>query len=565
MNLSEFNRGKAPIEMFYHWENESPNRIYLRQPIDGQWHEYSYSRVADEARRLTSALYSLGLKKGDKIALISKNCAQWIIADLAMQLGGFVSVPLYIDQTPDSFEYILKHSDTKALFAGKLDQGVWDRIKDHVPPGITKIGFSFHGQDADCRKENSMDHNWQDLIHLNQPFLDCPVPDDNDPWTIVYTSGTTGLPKGAVHNYRAPSFIGSRIINVFNFGPQDRALSFLPLAHVAERLLVAVNGLYSGMQINFTQSLDTFSRDLTEVQPTVFFSVPRLWKKFQGGILNKMPQKKINTLLKIPVIKNIVAKKIRHALGLGKAKIVISGAAPISIDLLNWYAKLGIEILEAYGMTENLAYGFIARLGKSIPGTVGSEMPGSGFKLSKEGEVLFKSPALMHSYYKDEEKTKEAINEEGYLLTGDIGEIDKNGNLKITGRIKESFKTEKGEYVAPAPIESKLASLNELEQICLGGLGLRQPVVVVTLSDQAASKAQIELEKLIACHIKAINLKLLNHEKIAGAIISREDWQPDTGLVTPTLKVKRNMIEKRYGELMNQVVNSDKNILWEPG
>lgn len=563
MKLSDIAKNKAPIEMLYHWEKESPDKVYLRQPINDEWQEHSWQQVGQQVRKLTTALQNLGFEKGDKIAIISKNCAQWLMTDLALQLGGFVSVPLYFDQTPDSFKYILEHSDAKALFIGKLESNVWDRLKDSVPEGMSKIGFSFHGSDGDFDREGQMDHYWMDLVNNSKPFTDNPIPADEDPWTIVYTSGTTGHPKGAVHCYRAPRFVGSRSVEMFKTSPADRGLSFLPLAHVAERLLVATNSLYAGIEISFVQSQDTFQRDLCSVQPTIFFSVPRLWKKFQGGVLEKVPQKKLDVLLKIPVIKSIVARKMRKALGLDKARMVVSGAAPLSVALLKWYEKIGIEILEGYGMTENFAYGFIGRIGETKHGTVGTPMPGCGYKLSDAGEVLFKSPTLMLHYYKDEEKTKEAVDSEGYYHTGDIGEEDEQGFLKVAGRIKETFKTEKGEFVAPAPIEEKLASFKDFEQICLGGLGLKQPVVVATLSDQAQNKPRHHLENKISEHVKLININLLNHEKIAGVIVSNEDWQPDTGLVTPTLKVKRNMIEKRYAKLMEQAVESDIKVLWE--
>ncbi len=563
MTLSEIVKNKAPIEMLYHWEKTSPNKVYLRQPINDQWKEHTWHEVGQQVRKLTQGLLDLGYKKGDKIAIISKNCAQWIMTDLALQLGGFVSVPLYFDQTPESFKYILEHSDAKALFVGKLDVAVWDRLKDSVPAGMSKIGFSFHGSDADFDRTGHVDQDWMDIVNKSQPYADSPIPDDLDPWTIVYTSGTTGHPKGAVHCYRAPRFVGTRTIEIFNTSPADKGLSFLPLAHVAERLLVATNSLYAGMEISFVQSQDTFQRDLCSVQPTIFFSVPRLWKKFQGGVLEKVPQKKLDVLLKIPVIKGLVAKKMRAALGLSKARMVVSGAAPLSVALLQWYEKLGIQILEGYGMTENFAYGFIGRIGNTKQGTVGTAMPGCGYKLSDAGEIMFKSPTLMLNYYKDEEKTKEALDSEGYYRTGDLGEEDAQGFLKISGRIKETFKTEKGEFVAPAPIEEKLATFKDFEQICLGGLGLKQPVVVATLSDLAQNKPRHHLENKITEHVKLININLLNHEKIAGVIVSNEDWQPDSGLVTPTLKVKRNMIEKRYAKLMEQAVDNGLQVLWE--
>ncbi len=563
MSLKELVKGKSPIEMFYHWEKNAPNQLYLRQPINGQWHEFTWSQISDKVRRLTNALYKLGFEKGDKIALLSKNCAEWIITDLAMQLGGFISVPLYVDQTPDTFRYILEHSDSKALFVGKLDKPVWDRLGSSVPEGLIKIGFSFHGSDGDFQRESEVDHMLADLIADSAPFAESPVPTDSDVWTIVYTSGTTGYPKGVVHGYRAPRHVGYRALETFDLNSNDRCLSFLPLAHVAERLLVETASLYSGMMISFSQSLNTFQNDLISVQPTVFFSVPRLWKKFQGGILTKVPQQKLDKLLKIPLVRSLIAKKLRKALGLSQARIIVSGAAPISPALLEWYSKLGIEIVEGYGMTENFAYGFIGRPGHNKQGTVGKAMPDNGFKLSAEGEILFKCPTVMSEYYKDEEKTREALTEDGYYRSGDLGEIDSEGYLKVTGRVKEIFKTEKGEYVAPAPIEAKLSSFKGFEQICIAGTGLKQPIAVVTLNELVLNTPKEQLSKDITDFLKQINATLLNHEKVSGVVISNTDWSPDTGLVTPTLKVKRNKLEERYSQLMTNLDQSGDTVVWE--
>lgn len=563
MQLVDIVKGKAPIEMLYHWEKESPNRVYLRQPINGQWHEFTWSQVADKARRLTKALYDLGLQRGDRIAILSKNCAEWIITDLALQLGGFVSVPLYFDQSEETFRYVLEHSESRAIFVGKLDQPVWDRLKDSIPDGVIKIGFSYYGADGDCRREQDVDYQLPDLIAKATPFEGNPVPADDDTWTIVYTSGTTGYPKGAVHCYRAPRHVAVRALSIFDLNPSDRALSFLPLAHVAERLLVANNSLYSGMQVSFTQSLKTFQNDLCSVQPTIFFSVPRLWKKFQSGILEKMPQKKLDRMLKVPLLRGLVAKKLRIALGLSQARVIVSGAAAISPALLDWYRRLGIEIVEGYGMTENLAYGFIGRPGANKPGTVGQAMPDNGFKLSEEGEILFKCPTLMAGYYKDEEKTREAMTEDGYYRTGDLGTLDDQGFLRISGRVKEIFKTEKGEYVAPAPIEGKLAAFKGFEQICIGGVGLPQPVAIVTLTEQTRERPRDELEREVSDFVRELNGQLLNHEKISGIVIASEDWSPDSGLVTPTLKIKRSRLEARYAPFMAQLAPPQRTVVWE--
>nr|WP_298135992.1 AMP-binding protein [uncultured Pseudomonas sp.] len=565
MQLSNFSKGKSPIEMLYHWEMNHPEKVYLRQPIDGQWHEYTWAQVADSARRLTSALYNLGFNRGDKVAILSKNCAEWIITDLALQLGGFVSVPLYFDQTPETLRYVLEHSDAKAIFIGKLDQKVWDRLKGSIPTDLLKIGFSFHGKDCDFDRQKDTDYSLAELIDKSAPFDQFPVPADDDVWTIIYTSGTTGHPKGVVHCYRAPRHVGPRTLDIFNITQNDRSLSFLPLAHVAERLLVATNSLYSGMQINFTQSLSTFQRDLCAVRPTIFFSVPRLWKKFQGGILEKMPQDKLDWLLRIPLVKHIVSRKVRKTLGLDQARIIVSGAAAISPSLLDWYARIGIHIAEGYGMTENFAYGFIGRPSEYKPGTVGKAMPDNGFLLSPDGEILFNCPTLMHGYYKDSEKTQEALDAQGYYKTGDLGVLDSQGYLRISGRIKEIFKTEKGEYVAPAPIEAQLASFKGFEQICLAGSGLTQPVAVVTLAEAYQNSPRSEIGEAIDSFVKQLNASLLNHEKISGVVISTKDWSPDTGFVTPTLKVKRNKVEEQYSTLMAHVSTSGETVVWESG
>ena len=563
MSLRDFSKGKSPIEMLYHWEINHPESVYLRQPIDGKWREYTWAQVADSARKLTNALYQLGLNRGDKVAILSKNCAEWIITDLALQLGGLISVPLYFDQTPETLQYVLEHSDSKAIFVGKLDLSAWTRLKGSVPTHLLKIGFTFHGQDCDFQREKEVDYSLAELIEKSKPFDQFQVPADDDVWTIIYTSGTTGHPKGVVHCYRAPRHVGPRALEIFNISQEDRALSFLPLAHVAERLLVATNSIYSGMQINFTQSLSTFQRDLCAVRPTIFFSVPRLWKKFQERILEKMPQKKLDLLLRIPLIKGIISRKIRKTLGLDQARIIISGAAAISPALLEWYAMIGVRIAEGYGMTENFAYGFIGRPGEYRPGTVGKAMPDNGFKLSQEGEILFKCPTLMAGYYKDNEKTTETVDTLGYYKTGDLGKIDHDGYLRISGRIKEIFKTEKGEYVAPAPIEAKLASFNGFEQICLAGSGLTQPVAIVTLSGPYQKSPRSELDEAINRFIIQVNSNLLNHEKISGIVISTRDWSPDSGLVTPTLKVKRNMIEEQYSDLMEHISRSGETVVWE--
>lgn len=428
---------------------------------------------------------------------------------------------------------------------------------------MIKIGFSFHGRDADTDKSAEMDYCITDLINDNQPWSENPIPKDDDQWTFIYTSGTTGHPKGVVHGYGAPRHIGPRSVKEFSLTQNERFFSYLPLAHVAERSMLNTTAIYCGGEVSFTQSLATFQQDLRSVEPTLFFSVPRLWKKFQSGILANIPQKKLSTLLKTPIVKHFIAKKIQKKLGFAHTRMFFSGAAPISTHLLNWYAELGIEIQEGYGMTENFAYGVVARQNQTKFGSVGQALPDSGFQLGDNNEILFKSPTLMQCYYKDEKNTAEAMTADGFYKTGDKGEVDDQGFVKITGRIKESFKTEKGEYVVPEPIENKLSSLHDLEQVCITGRGLAQPIAIVTLSDTAQTKPKPEINIAIEAHITELNQTLLNHEKIGGVVVSGFEWTPDTGLITPTLKIKRNKVEEHYQTLMLQALRSKTIVAWE--
>jgi long-chain acyl-CoA synthetase len=274
--------------------------------------------------------------------------------------------------------------------------------------------------------------------------------------------------------------ISQTLLGVVKTPSHPRFFSYLPLSHVAERIGINFQGMYRGATVSFPETLDTFPEDLAACQPHIFFAVPRVWSKFQEKIWVKMPEKKMNLLLKIPIVGGIVRKKILTALGLSEAGFVVTGAAPISKEMLEWYQKLGVTIHNCYGMTEDGLMSHFNRPDANRFGSVGKPLGKAVAKLDEEGEILVKSPCLMKGYYKDEEKTKAAFTEDGYLRTGDLGEYDKEGYLYIVGRAKDQFKTEKGKYIAPAPIELKLAKNAAIEQLCLVGFGIPQPIALVT-------------------------------------------------------------------------------------
>ncbi|MCL4133083.1 UNVERIFIED_CONTAM: hypothetical protein GTU68_037510 [Idotea baltica] len=260
-----------------------------------------------------------------------------------------------------------------------------------------------------------------------------------------------------------------------------------------------------------------------------------------------MPQKKINLLLKIPIVSGIVKKKIRTALGLSNAKFVYTGAAAIPIALMEWWQKMGIEIREAYAMTENCCYSHISFNDQYKFGFVGRPLKGCEHKISEIGEICVKNPSLMLGYYKEPALTKEAFDEEGYLRTGDKGEIDADGYLKITGRVKDIFKTSKGKYVSPGPIELSLAANSDIEQICIVGKGIPQAIALIVLSEQASQCSQTELQAGLGDSLVSLNAVLEKHEKIKSIIVLKEAWTVENNLLTPTMKIKRQKIDDAFG------------------
>jgi long-subunit acyl-CoA synthetase (AMP-forming) len=375
-------------------------------------------------------------------------------------------------------------------------------------------------------------------------MVESPIRVEKELATIIYTSGTTGDPKGVMHKFYNFSFATSNAVKSLKLNVEV-FFSYLPLCHIAERLLVQMGSLYSGGRVYFAESLDTFAANLAEASPTVFLGVPRIWTKFQQGILGKLPQKKLNILLSIPLISSLIKKKIEKGLGLSKAANIFTGAAPTPVALINWFARLGINIQEAYAMTENTCYSHVSYNNKINVGSVGQALPLCDVKLSDENEILIKHDALMDGYFKDEEETSKTIVD-GWLHTGDEGAIDKNGFLKITGRVKDLFKTSKGKYVAPSPIEMKLSANKNIEQVCVVGNQLPQPIAIVVLSERGKNKAKADLISSFKTTMEVVNTKLEGHEKIHNFIIVKEDWTVENKLLTPTMKIKRNAIEKLY-------------------
>ncbi|MGD8109774.1 AMP-binding protein [Vibrio sp. TRT 17S01] len=544
-----------PNEMILKWAEERPNEVYLKQIINRQFVEFTYAEVADQALRLVTVLRNLGVQPGDRVALISKNCAEWFICDLAMMLGDYVSVPVFPTAGADTIEYCLTHSESKVLIGGKLDDSAATNQVLANLPDLISIALPYDSA-PECQ------HQYSELIKEAEASTERPEHYDDKLMSLVYTSGTSGLPKGAMLTYGAFSWSVDKLIQHIGIEKNDRLFSYLPLAHITERVYIFGSSIMGGVQTAFPESLDTFIEDVKMQRPTLFISVPRLWTLFQQRIQDKLPQKKLNILLKIPFINNLIKKKLADGLGLNKARVLGCGSAPVSPALLDWYHSVGLNITEAWGMTESFAYSTLNYPFRADKiGSVGNAGPGIELKIADDDEIMVRSNGLFSGYYKNDIATQESFDQEGWLHTGDIGVIDSDGYLTIQGRKKDTFKTAKGKFVAPVPIEKKLFEYSRVEMMCLIGLGLPAPILLVVPHDFPNFDRK-RYERTTNKVIARMNAELESHEQIKGVLMIKDPWSIENGILTPTLKIKRHILEQKYHDIGHNWPK-DQLVVWE--
>ncbi len=535
---------KLILDYVYDHEAAQPNKVYLTQPVGaGQVADYTWAQVLDQSRRMATHLQSRGFEPGARIAILSKNCAHFIMAELAIWMAGYTTVAIFPTETAETIRYVLEHSEASLLFVGKLDS--WPQQQSGVPTGLPCIAFALAPK-TDFEA-------WDAIVARTAPLAGRPQRAADDMAMLIYTSGSTGTPKGAMISFgaitRAAEGIASDTRKRVGAGTDSRMLSYLPLAHSFERSWVEASSLVDGgTHLFFAESLDTFLQDLQRARPTLFISVPRLWLKFQQGVFSKMPPKKLDRLLGIPLLGRLVARKILKGLGLDQVIQAGSGSAPIPADLIAWYRKLGLKLFEGYGMTEDNSYSFSSNENFGEPGYVGVPLAGVQARISPQGEILIKSPGQFSGYYKQPELTAASFTEDGFFRTGDLGEQRADGLLKITGRAKELFKTGKGKYVAPAPIENLLNAHPLIELSLVSGVGQVSAYGMVVLAEairpqladrQVRSRVESELAQLL----KDVNQKLSEYEHLRMLVVVSEPWSIENGTLTPTMKIRRSRIE----------------------
>lgn len=546
------------LQRLYHWEATAPHRVCFTQPVgQGVVKTFTWAEVALEVRCMASYLQSLGHPSGSRIAIWGKNTAHWIMADWAIWMAGHVSVPLYPTLAPKTVQQILSHSGACLMFVGKLDDQ--ETMRAAVPEGLHCINLPLGPPWSTA--------NWEDIVRLQIPLQGQIVRPAEDLCTVMYTSGTTGNPKGVMHSFGTLQAMIEQGLKRIPLDENDRMLSYLPLSHIAERGLVEHMLLATGMHVFFAESQETFAQDLQRARPTFFFSVPRLWLKFREGVHSKMPPKKLAMLLKIPLLNRLVQKKILTALGLDQCRVAAGGAAPMPPELLRWYGALGLNLIELYGMTENGAT-HSTDVKHPMPGSVGQALNGVKCRLDPDtSEVQIQSSGLMLGYFLEPELTAQAYTSDGWLRTGDKGTLDAQGNLKLTGRVKDLFKTSKGKYVSPAGIEALLAVMPGVEACCVVGANMNQPLAILALTPDLVKQAnqpqaRQQLQDFFANELVSLNQQLDPHERLSCLVLDPTPWTVASGFITPTLKVKRNQIEDAYGSFLETWTAQSKTIVW---
>jgi long-chain acyl-CoA synthetase len=562
--MSTTTKSPSILDLVYDHEAATPNTVYLTQPLgNNQVVDYTWAQTLDQARRMATYLKSLNLEPGSRIGLLSKNCAHFFMAELAIWMAGHTTVAIFPTEGADTVKYVLEHSGASLLFVGKLDS--WSKQKPGVPAGMPCIAFPLAPKtDYDT---------WDSITARTAPIGGRPSRKGDDLAMIIYTSGSTGQPKGVMHSFErftAVSLgISKRMDDTYlGKGSVNRALSYLPLAHVFERSFIEGYSLVNGkIHVFFADSLDTFVQDLNRAKPTIFLSVPRLWLKFQQGVAAKMPPAKLNRLLSIPILNKIIAKKVLTGLGLDQVKVAASGSAPLPPAIIAWYRRLGLNLLEGYGMTEDLAYSHTMTKTQNAVGYVGIPYEGVQARISDAGEIQIKSPGQMVGYYKRPDLDAEVFTDDGYFCTGDQGEYSADGQLKITGRLKELFKTGKGKYVAPAPIENKLNAHPMIESSMVSGVGQSASYALVVLAEDVRPKLndpafKAEVTEAMTTLLKETNKGLADYEQMKMVVIAKEPWSIDNGCLTPTLKIKRTKIEAMVEPQVDKWYGGKDAVLW---
>ena len=596
--------GQATLPtLFRHVVRERGDAVAMREKDLGIWRAITWRQYGERARRAGLGLVGLGLRPGDVVSIIADNCPEWLYTDLGTLSVGGITNGIYTTDSPRQVEYIVNDSDTRFFFAENEEQ--LDKILEvraRCPQLVTIVVYDMEGLHA-FRDPQVMD--FAALLELGARYdrehpgafdrmVEIPQPEDLA--TLVYTSGTTGPPKGAMLSHRNILFQLGYADFAAEPRPGDQQLSFLPLSHIAERTFTVFYPLRTGATVNFAESIDTVPENLREVAPAVFFAVPRIWEKFYSGVALRMrdatrlgrlayrwaigvgacvadhrlagrrPPAGLRLLHRVADV--LVLDNVKRSLGLHRARGAVTGAAPIAPDLIKWYMALGLDMREVYGQTENCGLATAMPADRIKLGSVGVARPDTEVRVARDGEILLRGPHVFMGYYKNPERTAQTIVD-GWLHTGDVGELDAEGFLRITDRMKDIIITAGGKNVTPSEIENQLKfSPYITDAVVIGDqrkflscLVMLDPETVAQFAQErnvpftnfaSLCRAQ-EVQDLIWDEIERVNKQLARVETIKRFHLIEQILTPEDEELTPTMKLKRALVNRKYKDVIENM------------
>ena len=576
------------------------DRVAMRKKEYGLWKDITWNQYDRNVSRVACALMSLGLQKGDCASIIGDNCPEWVYADLGIQCCGAATAGVYSTNAWQQVEYVISNSESKFFFVENEEQlDKWFHFRDRVP-GLEKI--IVWDTEGLHKFKDPMVMTFDQLLELgtekeqeNPGLLDAAIEriDPEEISVLIYTSGTTGPPKGAMLSHKNCVWMGRAITSNNPMYDTDEIMSFLPLCHIFEQLFTILAHFDVGHVVNFIESMDTITDNMVEISPTVGHAVPRIWEKYYSAILIRMADatwfKRVvfNQAIKVgrrraslmmnfkPVPLPLqmqyklahfaVFRKLKERLGFDRIRVAYSGAAPIAPEILRFFHSIGMNLVEGYGQTEGTGVTTTAKIGQVKLGTVGVPLEGVEIKIAEDGEILVRSPGVFKGYFKNPKATAETIVD-GWLYSGDVGSIDEDGYLSISDRKKDIIVTAGGKNITPQYIENKLkSSLYINDAVVIGDKRKFLSCLIIIDEDNVVKFAQDnkiqfstykdltaheQIKALIDREIRRVNETLSRVEQIKKSTILPKKLYEEDGEMTPTMKVKRNVINKAFGDLI---------------
>ena len=566
-----------------------PGRPAMRVKSNGQWQTTTWQEYRDQAFLAARGFLKLGLAAGEGVAILGYNRPEWFLADIAAIAAGGLPAGIYTNSTPEQCHYIAEHAEAAiAVVENETHLATFLALRDRLPKLRAIVVMT-----GELTSTVPGVHTWRQLLEMGAGVPEADLAariaaqKPEDVCTLIYTSGTTGAPKAVSLTHQNIIWTTSRLVEIYRVTASDEMLSYLPLSHIAEQVVSLHSPMAVGGCSSFAESLEKLHDNLVEVKPNVFFAVPRVWEKMQAGIQtagaqNSGLKKKIAAWARgvgtaagraeqagrpkpflYPLAHKLVFSKVRQRLGLEHARVLATSTAPISVETLDFFLSLGMPILEVYGMSECTGPTTFSTPDRYRPGSVGFAIPGSELRIAAEnGEVLMRGPHVFRGYYKNPEATRETIDGDGWLHSGDVGEIDGDGFLRITDRIKELLITSGGKNIGPQILEGKLRQIPAVSQAVVVGDRRNYLAALLTLDPQRAPQEAATAgspfrtpRELATCpvfqrhldqQIEAVNATLARYETIKKFVILPAELSIEEGELTPTMKLKRRVVVQKY-------------------